>query len=81
MEGLEVERFRAATPGGTVARTERTTGDLRPSDRPSRAQELSLFLFLTVVLAPVLAVAIVGGYGFLVWMYQLFAGPPGPPAL
>jgi nitrate reductase NapE len=40
-----------------------------------------MFLFLTVVLAPVLAVAIVGGYGFLIWMYQLIAGPPGPPAL
>lgn len=56
-------------------------GGLQPRDQPTRAQELSLFLLLTVVLAPVLAVAIVGGYGFLVWMYQLIAGPPGPPAL
>ena len=40
-----------------------------------------MFLLLTVVLAPVLAVMVVGGYGFLVWMYQLVAGPPGPPAL
>jgi len=40
-----------------------------------------MFLLLTVVLAPVLAVAIVGGYGFVIWMYQLIAGPPGPPAL
>ena len=30
-----------------------------------------------IVLAPVLSAAIVGGYGFLVWMYQLMAGPPG----
>jgi nitrate reductase NapE len=37
-------------------------------------EELRTFLFLTVVTAPVLAVAIVGGYGFLVWMYQLFTG-------
>lgn len=44
----------------------------------SRSQELRAFLFLSVVLAPVLAVAVVSGYGFLVWMYQLFAGPPGP---
>jgi nitrate reductase NapE len=42
-----------------------------------RRRELLVFLFLTVVLAPMLAVAIVGGYGFMVWMYQLFAGPPG----
>jgi periplasmic nitrate reductase NapE len=44
---------------------------------PRRRRELWVFLFLTVVLAPVLAVAVVGGYGFMVWMYQLFAGPPG----
>jgi nitrate reductase NapE len=27
-------------------------------------------------MAPVLAVIVVGGYGFLVWMYQLVVGPP-----
>jgi nitrate reductase NapE len=42
----------------------------------SRRKELLLFLFLTVVLAPVLAVAIVGGYGFMVWIWQIFTGPP-----
>jgi periplasmic nitrate reductase NapE len=53
-----------------------------PSEQPraSRGRELVLFLFLTVVLAPVLAVAVVGGYGFVVWMLQLIYGPPGPPA-
>lgn len=45
----------------------------------SKRREWGLFLFLTVVLAPVLSVGFVGGYGFLVWMYQLIAGPPGPP--
>jgi nitrate reductase NapE len=39
-----------------------------------------MFLFLTVVLAPVLAIAVVGGYGFIVWMLQMIYGPPGPPA-
>lgn len=48
-----------------------------PSDVKKR--EWLLFLFLTFVLVPVLAVALVGGYGFLVWMFQLIAGPPGPP--
>ena len=43
----------------------------------TRTEERRSFLFLTVVMAPVLAVVIVGGYGLLVWMYQLFAGPPG----
>jgi nitrate reductase NapE len=53
---------------------------MRPVDDsapPSaRKEELRSFLFFTVVMAPVLAVMIVGGYGFLVWMYQLVAGPP-----
>lgn len=44
----------------------------------TQAEEVKSFLFLTAVLAPLLAVLIVAGYGFLVWMYQLFAGPPGP---
>ena len=42
----------------------------------TRTEELRSFLFFTVVMAPVLAVVIVGGFGFLVWMYQLIAGPP-----
>ena len=42
----------------------------------SKRRELRGFLFLTVIFAPALAVAIVGGYGFLIWMYQLIQGPP-----
>ncbi len=42
----------------------------------SKRRELWGFFCLTVILAPALAVAIVGGYGFLVWMYQLVQGPP-----
>ncbi|HZH08416.1 MAG TPA: periplasmic nitrate reductase, NapE protein, partial [Lautropia sp.] len=36
----------------------------------TRQEEVRTVLFLTVVTAPVLAVAVVSGYGFLVWMYQ-----------
>lgn len=43
----------------------------------SKTRELGGFLFLTVVLAPAVTIAIVGGYGFAIWMYQLIAGPPG----
>ena len=43
----------------------------------SKAQELRSFLFLSVVMAPVLAVIFVSGYGFVVWMSQLIFGPPG----
>jgi nitrate reductase NapE len=41
-----------------------------------KGQELAVFLFLTICLAPILSVAIVGTYGFSIWMYQLIAGPP-----
>ena len=47
------------------------------SESFTKAQELRSFLFLSVVMAPVLAVMIVGGYGFLVWIFQMFTGPPG----
>jgi len=50
---------------------------LMTSGRSRRRSEILTFLFLTVFLAPILAVGIVGGYGFVVWMYQLVAGPPG----
>ena len=45
----------------------------------TKSRELSAFLFLTVLLAPALAVTLVGGYGFAIWMYQLIAGPPVAP--
>ena len=43
----------------------------------TKAQELRSFLFLAVVMAPILAGMIVGGYGFIVWMFQAVVGPPG----
>ena len=46
----------------------------QPLKPPTKAQELRAFLLLSVVMAPVLAVAVVSGYGFLVWMVQLVAG-------
>ncbi len=46
-----------------------------------RRREILAFLFVTAVLMPALAVATVGGYGLAVWIYQMIAGPPGPPAV
>jgi nitrate reductase NapE len=45
----------------------------------SRRQELFAFLVLAVLIWPIVAVGVVGGYGFAVWMSQLVLGPPGPP--
>ena len=46
-------------------------------DNNERALERNTFVLLAVFLAPILAIAIVGGYGFAVWISQLLIGPPG----
>lgn len=42
----------------------------------TRKEEARSFAFLTVVMAPVLAGLLIAAYGFMVWIYQMFAGPP-----
>jgi nitrate reductase NapE len=53
--------------------------DAHPRSR-RRRMEIFAFLFLTAVAMPALAVASVGSYGLAVWIYQMIAGPPGPPS-
>lgn len=50
--------------------------DPRVADRKS---EIFAFIVLAVLIWPVIAIGFVGAWGFIVWMYQLIAGPPGPP--
>lgn len=47
------------------------------TDEDNRKTEWYSFIMLVVFLAPVLSVAIVGGYGFVVWISQVIFGPPG----
>ncbi len=54
-------------------------GAVPPVDPGTRRREIAMFLLLAVFIWPVLSIAIVGGYGFAVWMSQLILGPPGPP--
>jgi len=49
------------------------------SQNQRKRDERRLFVFLIVFLFPILSVAVVGGYGFLVWLSQILTGPPGPP--
>ena len=42
----------------------------------SRREERHAFLALAVFAAPVFAIILVAGYGFLVWISQMLAGPP-----
>jgi len=42
-----------------------------------KTEEFRTWVFFTFVMAPILAVAIVSGWGFVVWMWQTFvSGPP-----
>ncbi|WP_323010924.1 periplasmic nitrate reductase, NapE protein [Paracoccus sp. (in: a-proteobacteria)] len=43
-----------------------------------KRDEIIAFLILAVVIWPILSVVIVGGFGFMVWMWQVIFGPPGP---
>ena len=51
----------------------------RIAPRHSRREEIFAFVVLAVLIWPALAVGIVGGYGFIVWMSQIVFGPPGAP--
>lgn len=55
----------------TETRASRATG--------LRRKEIIAFLLLAFGIWPIVAVGVVGGYGFLVWMWQIVFGPPGPP--
>ena len=45
----------------------------------SRRAEFFVFAIIVAFIWPVVAVGVVGGYGFLIWMAQAILGPPGPP--
>lgn len=49
------------------------------SPRIGRRHEFLVFFILAVLIWPFIAVGIVGGFGFSVWMWQIIFGPPGPP--
>jgi len=57
--------------GGNEMSAEPVRGEIR-------RREWILFLLLAVVIWPFIAVGVVAGWGFLVWMYYMFTGPPGP---
>ncbi len=70
----DVGRVRQATTG------EEAGGAHAPAAAagPRRSRELFVFLLLAVLIWPFIAVGVVAGWGFVVWMYYLFTGPPGP---
>jgi periplasmic nitrate reductase NapE len=49
---------------------------IRSMGLSQRRLELAMFLFLAVFLWPLIAVALISGYGFAVWISDLLFGPP-----
>jgi nitrate reductase NapE len=43
----------------------------------TRRGERRVFVLIAVFLFPALFVAMVGGYGLLIWLLQMLIGPPG----
>ena len=52
-------------------------GHMGASTAVDKSLELKIFIFLTVFLAPLLAILLVSGIGFAVWFSQMLIGPPG----
>ncbi|NTS78090.1 periplasmic nitrate reductase, NapE protein [Catenovulum sp. SM1970] len=43
----------------------------------TKKYERNAFLFITVVLFPAISLALMGSYGFVIWMSQIILRPPG----
>ena len=49
-----------------------------PSRVIARRRKSFVFTVLAVLIWPFIAIGVVAGWGFIVWMYYAFTGPPGP---
>ncbi|MGO1692059.1 MAG: periplasmic nitrate reductase, NapE protein [Marinobacter sp.] len=59
--------------------TATSTATDRGGKQISKAREWQVVFMVTFIILPATAVAVVGGYGFAVWIGQMFFGPPGHP--
>lgn len=70
----------ASHPGAVMTEAStKSSSSQNGSQLPSRRAELLVFSVIAALIWPVVAVGVVGGYGFVIWMYQIVFGPPGPP--
>jgi nitrate reductase NapE len=47
-----------------------------PATKSTKREERNVFLFLAVFLVPALAIAGVGALGLIIWLSQMYFGPP-----
>ncbi len=78
-DALGFSKTHACTEGSTpkMSDANQAGGSMGPA---RRRNEVITFLVLAFGIWPIAAVGFVGAYGFLVWMFQIIFGPPGPPA-
>lgn len=79
-----LEAKRTASPAGGKVHMARADNSFQPEDpprpeAPGKRNEMLAFVFLAVVLFPLLSVILVGGFGFVIWMQHLMFGPPVGP--
>jgi nitrate reductase NapE len=64
---------------GNVTHSESAEESVSPqASARERRRELFVFSLLAVLIWPFVAIGVVAGWGFVVWMYYMFTGPPGP---
>ncbi len=47
-----------------------------PQEQVSAGRETKAFLLIAAFAIPLMTLVAIFGYGFLVWIIQIFAGPP-----
>ncbi len=53
------------------------TTPVEDAEATGQADERLAFWAIALALGPVAAVAVVGGFGLIIWMAQILGGPPG----
>lgn len=53
------------------------TGSADAGSTQRKREEWRSFVFLAVIMVPVLTGLLIASYGFLIWFSQMFLGPPG----
>jgi nitrate reductase NapE len=80
LTGFELDQGRRRSVASSSLRTEwifvMEPAMGQPDHAVIKRRERIAFLLLTAVVFPLVTVMIVAGYGFLVWIWQMFAGPP-----
>jgi len=66
-----------ADPAQNAEKSTMNASDSNEDHVLTRRGERRVFLFIAVFLFPALFVALVGGYGLLIWLLQMLIGPPG----